>query len=150
MDSIVIFGQIRRNLAGLMKSFTEEQMLFIPDGFDNNIAWNFGHIVYVQESLTYRHTGSPTLTTEAHKATFDKGTSPADWTSAPDLAEVRELLKATGKKLGSDYESGMFTNFQPYTTSTGFSVSNIEQALTFVNFHEGLHLGTILAIRNLL
>ena len=51
MDSINIFGQIRRTLAGLMKSLSEEQLLFIPDGFDNNIAWNMAHIVYVQELM---------------------------------------------------------------------------------------------------
>ena len=150
MDALVIFGQIRRTLAGFMKTIPEEQMFIIPAGFDNNLAWNFAHIVYVQESLTYRLAGVPTLTNNAHKVMFDMGTSPADWHSQPDLTDIRELLKATGKKLGADYEAGVFKNFQPYTTSTGFSVSTIEESIAFVNFHEGLHLGAMLSIRNLL
>ncbi len=150
MDSINIFGQIRRTLAGLMKSLSEEQLLFIPDGFDNNIAWNMAHVVYVQESLTYRKSGVETITNDTHAAMFNMNTSPSDWTTQPDLAEIRELLKITGKKLASDYEAGVFKNFQPYTTSTGFSLATIEESIAFVNFHEGLHLGTILSIRNFL
>ena len=150
MDAIAIFEQVRRQMAGLMKSLSQEQMLFIPDGFDNNIAWNFGHIVYTQESIIYRLADAPTVTNDTHRALFSMGTSPADWQETPDLTEVRELLKQTGMKLRSDYEAGLFTNFREYKTSTGFSVANVEQAIAFVNFHEGLHLGTILSIRNFL
>jgi hypothetical protein len=150
MDAIIIFEQIRRQLAGLMKSLSEEQMLFIPDGFDNNIAWNFGHIVYVQESLIYRLAGAPTLTNETHRALFDMGTSPADWQATPDVGAIRELLKQSGMKLRSDYEAGAFADFKAYQTSTGFSIATVEESIAFVNFHEGLHLGAILSIRNLL
>lgn len=150
MHDIVIFEQIRRTLAGLMKSMSEEQMLIIPDGFDNNIAWNFAHVVYVQESLIYRLAGAPTLTNDTHRAMFNMGTSPADWNSPPDLGEIRQLLKESGKKLRADYDSGLFANFKPYTTSTGFHLASVDEAITFVNFHEGLHLGFILSIRNFL
>lgn len=148
MDAINIFEQIRRTLAGLMKLYSEEQMMIIPDGFDNNIAWNFAHIAVVQEGLTYRLSGAPTVTTEKHRAMFNINTSPADWNETPDIGEIRELLKTTGKKLRADYEAGVFADFRPYTTSTGFHLATIEEAIAFVNFHEGLHLGFILSLGN--
>jgi len=79
---------------------------------------------------------------------FRTGSSPADWSNAPDVSRLLALLVETGPKLKDDYEVGLFANFQSYTTSTGVSLQTIEDALAFNNFHEGLHLGTILALRN--
>lgn len=150
MDGITIFEQVRRAIVGTMRLFSEAQMFVIPDGFDNNIAWNLGHIAYLQESITYRLAGATTLTNETHRALFDMGTSPADWQTRPDIGEIKTLLKETGMKLRSDYEDNVFANFEPHTTKTGFHVATIDEAISFVNFHEGLHLGTILSIRNFL
>lgn len=150
MDEIAIFEQVRRAIVATMRLFTEEQMFMIPDGFDNNVAWNLGHIAYLQESITYRLAEAPTVTNETHRAMFDMGTSPADWQTQPDIGDIKALLKETGMKLRPDYESGAFANFRPYTTKTGFHIATIDEAISFVNFHEGLHLGMILSIRNFL
>ena len=58
------------------------------------------------------------------------------------------LLDETPQNLKQDYEAGLLSGFRPYTTFTGITLETIEDALAFNNFHEGLHLGTILALRN--
>ena len=39
--------------------------------------------------------------------------------------------------------------YNAYETSVGIVLGNIEDALKFNNFHEGIHLGTILAQRKM-
>jgi hypothetical protein len=149
MHDIDIFlqdrGLIRKALAGL----PDEAMFLIPAGFDNNIAWNLGHIIVSQQSLHYRLSGLPTATTRDDIARFKTGTSPADWTDNPDINRLLALLDETAAALPRDYEAEIFGGFQPYTTSTGIALNTFADALAFNNFHEGLHLGAILALKNL-
>ncbi len=148
MDDINIFVQDRKLIRLALKGLSQEAFFAIPDGFDNNIAWNLGHIVVTQQALHYRLSGLPTLTTRQDILLFRTGSSPADWTERPDVERLIDLLKKTGPKLREDYAAGLFAGFQPYTTSTSVHLETIEDALAFNNFHEGLHLGTILALRN--
>lgn len=148
MFAINIFQQDRLLIQQALKGLTEEAMLQIPQGFDNNIAWNLGHILVVQQSLCYRLAGQPTATTREQARMYNTGTSPADWSSEPDFAVLHELLRETPGKLAEDYAAGRLNNFRPYTTSTGIKLSTIEDAIAFNNFHEGLHLGTILSLKN--
>ena len=146
--AISILKQTRKLLYWSVRNLTEEQFLAIPDGFDNNIAWNVGHIISVQQGITYSLCGLPPYISKEMIAAFKSGTSPADWTTPPTLAEFKPMLKEHPNRLIEDYEAGKFANYQPYKTSTGIKLETFDEALGFNNYHEGLHLGTILALRN--
>lgn len=148
MHAIKVFLQDRQLIQLALSGLSAEAFFAMPQGFDNNIAWNLGHIVVTQQALHYRLCGLPTLTTKEEVAMFKTGTSPADWPNKPEISRLLVLLDETGPKLQADYAAALFTNFHPYTTSTGIELQTIEDALAFNNFHEGLHLGTILALRN--
>ena len=148
MHSIDVFLQDRQLIQQVLAGLSEEAYFNMPQGFDNNIVWNLGHIIVTQQALHYRLSGQPTVTTKKDTAMFKTGTSPVDWTSRPDSARLLALLAETGPKLQEDYAAGLFATFRPYTTSTGIVLQTIEDALAFNNFHEGLHLGTILTLRN--
>ena len=47
-----------------------------------------------------------------------------------------------------DYDAGCFTSYNSYTVSTKSTLTNVEEAIEFNNFHEGIHLGYILAMKN--
>ena len=52
----LIFKYIRRNrelFLDLVNSLSVDQLNKIPEGFNNNIAWNFGHIVITTQALCY-------------------------------------------------------------------------------------------------
>ena len=148
MCSINMFIQGRGLIQSALDGVSEEAYLMIPEGFDNNIAWNLGHIIVTQQALIYRLSGLPTVTTEEEIAMFRTGSSPADWSQEPDIGRLLLLLVEAPEKLQQDYEAGLFAAFHPYTTSSGISMKSIEDALAFNNFHEGLHLGSILALRD--
>ena len=148
MHSIEVFLQDRQLIRQTLEGLSDEVFFAVPQGFDNSIAWNLGHIIVTQQALHYRLSGRPTATTKEDTAMFKTGTSPAAWKDNPDVDRLLALLGETGPKLKEDYAAGWFANFHPYTTSTGIKLQSIEDALAFNNFHEGLHLGTILALRN--
>ena len=49
--------------------------------------------------------------------------------------------------LEEDFEAGIFENYKEYPTSTGYVLSSIENAISFNNFHEGIHYGIIRALK---
>jgi len=149
MRSISILIQDRKLIHQAAAGLSQEQLLNIPPGFDNNIAWNLGHIVVVQQLLHYKLSGLEMHVTEEQIAMYRTGTSPADWHEEPDASLFLPLLDDLANQLAADYQAGKFANYQSYTTSTGISLPTIEDAIAFNNFHEGLHLGFILALKNL-
>lgn len=149
MDTIGIFHQIRELTHQTVAGLSQEAYFAIPPGFDNNIAWNVGHVIVAQQSLCYRLCGLEMAVSQEQVAMFKPGTSPADWDTEPDMPQLLTQLLELPRSLEADYQNGLFTQFQPYTSGTGIHLETIEDSLAFINFHEGLHLGFIMALKNL-
>ena len=66
-----------------------------------------------------------------------------------EFDEVKELLLGLPDTLEEDYKAGIFKNFNEYPTSTGFVLDSINTAISFNNFHEGIHYGIIRSIKKL-
>ena len=78
---------------------------------------------------------------------YKKGTKPNEYVSEDEINEIKSLLFSTIKKTEEDYKNKRFKNYQEYTVSTtGNTLSNIDDALNFVHFHEGMHFGYVLAL----
>ena len=45
-----------------------------------------------------------------------------------------------------DYQKNLFEKYNTYMTSYGFELFSIEDAITFNNSHESMHLGTVIAL----
>lgn len=53
------------------------------------------------------------------------------------------LQMGVSNGLEKDYNKGLFNFFKPYTTFTNSTIKNLEQALTFNVFNEGIQLGHV-------
>lgn len=138
---------VERAIDGL----STDKLLAIPAGSRNNILWNLGHLVVTQQTLQYRLSGLPMLVPDELVAQCAAGSSPADWTTPPDLEEIRGYLQTLPDRFEEDLAAGKFANFQGFTTkSTGFDMPTIESVTDFVVFHDGLHLGVIQTFRKVL
>lgn len=126
-----------------------EQLHKIPEGFKNNIAWNVAHLVVTQQLLHYKLSGLNCLASDELIDSYKKGTTPTETFSEEDFEEVKELLMGLPDTLKEDFEAGIFKEYNTYETSTGFVLDSIETAITFNNLHEGIHLGTIMALTKL-
>ena len=142
-------ADIRKLYDGLSKDLTKEQLEHIPEGFANNILWNLGHVVVTQQMLSYGLAGQPLNVSKEMVTMFRKGSSPKMWETEPDVEAVKALLLELPEAFKKDYEAGKFTAFKEYQTATGPVLKTIDDGVAFNDFHEGLHLGTILALRKL-
>lgn len=149
MKSIDVLKKHRSLTARALSSLSPAQWLTIPEGFKNNILWNAGHMVVTQELLTYGLSGLEPTLDPALVAACKRGSTPADWTQPPDIDQVLRALEQSPDRLRSDVEAGKLNNYRSYTTSTGIELRDLEEAIEFNNFHEGLHLGIIMALRKL-
>ena len=142
--------QNRVLLSKFIDKFSLEQLNTVPKGFKNSIFWNIAHTVVTQQLLTYGLSGQPLLIQDQLVAHYKKGTVTVHKANKKELEELKSLLLSTLEQTKIDYDNGCFKNFTPYTTSLKVTLSTIEEAIRFNVFHEGIHLGYILAMKNYL
>ncbi|MCB0461245.1 MAG: DinB family protein [Flavobacteriaceae bacterium] len=137
----------RNILEGFLNQFSLDELNKIPDGFNNNLIWNIAHVVVTQQLLVYGNSQLPMLVSDEMVAKYRKGTKAEHEVNQDEVNEIRTLLFSTLEKTQDDYYNGLFKNYTEYTVSTKSTLTNVEQALEFNNFHEGIHLGYILALK---
>ncbi|MBL4605620.1 MAG: DinB family protein [Flavobacteriaceae bacterium] len=144
-----ILRKAREITSKRIDGLTLEQLHIIPDGFNNNIAWNVAHLVVTQQLLNYRMSGKDCLVSEELIEAYRKGTKPESQFTQEEFDEVLELFEGLPDTLEEDYNAGIFTEYKEYTSSTGFVLDSIENAISFNNFHEAMHLGVIMSLTKL-
>lgn len=149
-----LFDITVKNRAILHKFLTgtsKEDLFVIPKGFNNNIWWNIAHVVVTQQLLVYKFSGKNLLISEELVEKYKKGTTP-DETPVSDaqIKEIENLLFSTIEETKEEYKNGGFKEYNSYTTSANVTLDNAEDAIAFNVFHEGIHLGSILALKRAL
>ena len=133
-----------------IKNLSNEQLNQVVGGFNNNIIWNLGHMIAAQQGLCYKRAGLPAMISEEFWERFRTGSKPETIVSDEEIAEIRELLFTTLDKFEIDYDKKIFGNYTPWSTRYGVDLTSIDDGIELLlPFHEGLHSGTILAIRRL-
>ena len=136
----------RKSLLKIMETRSYEKLVKIPHGFRNSIFWNIAHLLVTQQLLCYRLSGLDLTIDEEMVSKYGKGAIATSKVSKDDIDYVRANLLILAEKLKEDYENGKFENYKPYMTSTNIELCDIQDALTFSNFHDGIHLGVVLSI----
>lgn len=143
--------EVLKNTRAFFKTFIEtnslEDLNKVPKGFNNNIIWNIGHIVVTEQLLAYKLSGLPVMVSDGLVEAYKKGTKPQGDVGQDEVNEIAALLFSTIKRTEEDYNNKAFKNFTTYTVSTtGNTLHTIDEALQFVLFHEGIHLGYVMAL----
>lgn len=137
----------RNNVLKIVSDLTLEQINKIPDGFTGNIAWHVGHLVATQQGLLYRLSGNASNLEQSFVDKYKKGSLPQAPITQADLDFIKSELTAQAERLPADIEKGIFKNYNQYSTSFGNTIHSFDEALAFVNVHEGLHMGYMMALR---
>ncbi|WP_299113894.1 DinB family protein [uncultured Winogradskyella sp.] len=133
-------------LEGFLDRLTLEQLNKVPAGFKNNIIWNIAHSIITQQLLVYKLSGLEGVLSDKMISLYRKGTKTERDVSQAEVEEIRRLLYAPINQTEEDYNNGVFKGYKEYTVSTGSILTNVDEALAFNNFHEGIHYGYILAL----
>ena len=145
-----ILQKSRKLILEFIDGLSMEQLNKIPQGFNNNIVWNIAHLVVTQQLLCYNFSGLEMTVSDEMVAMFRKGTAPHSFISKEDFEVYKKLFIELPLQLERDYRMGIFKNYQEYTTSLDVKIIDIDFAIAFNSYHEGIHLGVILGIAKLI
>lgn len=149
-NTFEIIQQNRKVLYHYLKETPLEMLNAVPAGFRNNIVWNVGHTIATQQLLVYGLSGLSPLVSQEMIDRYRKGTVPEGEVTSEAVEELKEQLFTTVEKTMTDYQSEVFQQFNAYTTMTKVTLNSVEEAISFNNYHEGLHLGYIMALQKAL
>jgi hypothetical protein len=150
MNQTLDVNKTSRNMVSkFLENYTLEQLNKIPAGFSNNLIWNIGHIIVTQQLLVYKLSGLSMMVSDEMVEKYKKGTKPEKDATQAEVDEIKSFLNVTIEKTDEDFNHNIFQEYQEYPTSTGFILKNVEGAIAFNNFHEGLHLGIMMSLRKL-
>lgn len=144
------FRITRNHMMRELEGLSEADMLIIPEGRDDNVIWNVGHLLCSISRLTYVFSGYPLPIPEEYLGRFGKGTCARDWDREPEVKEVLERFTAFPERLVEDYIGGKFNDYKPLQITPEDTIRSVEEAVAFHCFHEGLHIGMIISLKEAL
>ena len=148
MQSTFEINKTSRNLLlKFLEGHSLEQLNKIPEGFANNLIWNIGHIVTVQQMLVYKLSGLGMMISDEMVDTYKKGTKPEREISQDEVNEIKNLLFSTLEQTKEDFANDIFEDYMEFTTSVGFTIKSAKSAMEFNNYHEALHTGIMMQIK---
>jgi DinB superfamily len=139
----------RKRILKFINGLTVEQLNKIPEGLDHNIIWNIGHILAMQQIFIYKKAGLPFIIKDEIVEKYRSGSSVSTAISEDEINYLKNKLLDTVGQIQEDYKNGKFKNYSSFVTKPGVAVDNIEDAISFHAFHEGVHLGWIWQIKKL-
>lgn len=135
-----------------LKDLSVQQLNQIPSGYSNNIIWNLGHMTAAMQNMTYVKSGQAITVADEYFTPFLSGTKPVAFIYEPAVNAIKAALINSADRLQQDYEQGLFDRYQPSEKILqvyGFGVNNIDEALEYILYHDGLHSGYINALKRL-
>ncbi|MGN8057591.1 DinB family protein [Pedobacter sp. 22163] len=151
-DTIATIAQIKNTrifILELVKDLSTEQLNKIPSGFNNNIIWNIAHLTAAQQNMCYIRSGLEITVEEKYFSPFLSGTKPEKFIEQKEIDLIYNVLLNSTDRLAADYSSHIFLKFDPWDKRYGMKLNSIEDAINFIPFHEGMHIGYIMALKKL-
>ncbi|WP_409252356.1 DinB family protein [Bacillus sp. SCS-153A] len=152
MEDTQLFKQmefIRMRTIAALDNTTEEMADLVPPGFKNSIRWNLGHIYLSHENIIHSFVGEKGYVPESFKELFGFNTSPDQWdTDVPSLSQLRELLSGQPDRLKKTFMGRLSERGgKPFQMTKNIAFETVAEVISFANWHEGLHQGTITALK---
>jgi hypothetical protein len=147
-----IIRTTRTNFSNLVDGLSDEELNLVPGRFNNNIGWNFGHIIVIQQTLCYIRMGFESKIEPALIERFRKGSKPEQWITKEEIALFKTQLTAQVDELEKDVASGFFDGreYEKLSTSYGVEINSLEDSIHYLATHDALHYGYALALRKAL
>lgn len=133
----------------LVKDLSIEQLNKIPDGFNNNIIWNIAHLTAAQQNLCYTRSGLLPTVKDKYLFPFLSGTKPDTIINELEIKNIYSIFLSSIDQFKIDYANQLFLKFDQWDKRYGMKLKTIEDAINFIPFHEGMHIGYTMALKKL-
>lgn len=150
MNEEMLFTLLETTRAGTLmaaKKVKDENPDFadtIPEGFNNNIRWNLGHIVTITDQLANYPAGEKPDFPKPYHSSFANGTSPKGWNDeTPSLDEIIQALEEQPKQLKEKFAGRLSDPLPKPFSLVGVEFQTVGDLIAFNLYHEGMHLGQI-------
>ncbi|OEH94049.1 DinB family protein [Bacillus solimangrovi] len=123
----------------LMKA-REDQLDVIPEGFNNSIRWNAGHVLVITDAVLSLDNTYKSVVPESYKEYFMKGTSPREWEGEPpSVEEISEFITKQLKTIQETFVGREDEELERPFELLGASFTKVKDILGFICFHTGMH-----------
>jgi len=139
--------QTRRNFIRLIESASVETLNRVPAGFNNNMIWNFGHIIASQQILCYKAAGIVPKIEASYILDYQKGTKPERFVGETEIDALKGLMLSTIDVLEHDLKNNIFADYNGFTTSYGVALNSTVDAVGFFPVHDAYHYGCAASIQ---
>lgn len=140
MYTLNMIDSIRQKAIALIKETPPEVLNQIPAGFNNNMIWNFGHLVVSGYSLVFKVTQVDPGFIIPFQEAYKKGSKPAAPATQQEIEELIGLSNTFTRAVKEALDANRFQEISTYTTDTfGVPVTTIEEMLITVAAHDTLH-----------
>jgi len=144
-----IIKENRKLFMRLMEGLTIDQLNEIPAGFNNNIAWNFGHAVVSFQLLVNMRSGKDPKISKEYITKYQKGSKPETFIGIEEMEFLKGEAIRLIEELEPEWNNGEFTSYQSFTTSLGVPINTCEDAVHFAATHDIMHFGYAWAMKRL-
>jgi hypothetical protein len=144
---IDIIRSTRKSFIREFQNLSIEEINSIPEGFNNNIVWNFGHMIAVQQGLCCGLSGLTMPLDMSFVGKYRKGSRPEFFVDNTEFEILKNLSVELIDIFENDVAQGIFKEYRPLMTALEFEINSFEKAVKFNCFHEGLHLGYSMALK---
>lgn len=145
MSELIIkqFARTRQTLIKTLEGVAEESVKMIPEGFNNNILWQVGHILNTGELFLFK--GQRNLPAN-YRELFGPGSSPAIWsTDVPSLETLLAQLQEQADRIQKINVEG----FAELLEKSFIGNNTVGELAAMGAFHEALHVGQIQMLKRL-
>jgi hypothetical protein len=126
-----------------------EALNIIPEGFNNNIIWNIGHLIASQYGICYLRSNNQLPHQDIFNL-FKVGSKPERIVTDEEILDIKKLLLSSLENLKEDLNTGKLNSYTPWTTRYGVEIKTIEDGIAFLPYHEGMHMGYIMALKRII
>lgn len=118
-----------------------------PEGFNNTIHWQIGHVLTVAEQFMFGFPHKTTNLPENYVELFGSGTKPSDWKSdVPSVEELSIQLKDQLERL----KQIPAERFDETLKKPFLGLETFGELAAFALFHESNHMGQIHTMKRLI
>lgn len=150
MRDTFLFGALdkyRNRLLQLVEGCPADKRNVVPEGFNNSLHWQIGHVLSVTNRLVFGLSEQPSLLPANYLSFFGNGTKPADWQEEPPAWDV---IIAQLKEQPAQIRESLHDKLEVPVKENMLQAATIEQLINANIMHEANHFGVMSAMMKVL